>query len=226
MNHVSAHVSAQVNARVIDYYFAPQSPWTYLGHQRFADLVARCDAKVRVKPVDIARVFAVSGGLPLAQRPKQRQSYRLIELARYAEYLDMPINLHPKFFPVVGDAAARRVIAAAKMSGDARDDARDDGAALRLAGATMRAVWTEDRNIADEETLDAIASACGFDASALREASGGASVQATYDANTEEAIAEEVFGSPTYVPRFGRAKDQRFWGQDRLDLLARAIERG
>ncbi len=217
MNNVSAHV----NARVIDYYFAPQSPWTYLGHQRFADLVARCDAKVRVKPVDIARVFAVSGGLPLAQRPKQRQSYRLIELARYAEYLDMPLNLHPKFFPVVGDAAARRIIAAAETS----DDERDDAAALRLAGATMRAVWTEDRNIADEATLDAIASACGLDASALREASGGASVQATYDANTEEAIAEEVFGSPTYVPRFGRAKDQRFWGQDRLDLLARAIER-
>lgn len=202
--------------RVIDYYFAPQSPWTYLGHQRFGDLVARCDARVRVKPVDIGRVFAVSGGLPLAQRPAQRQSYRLIELARYATHLGMPINLHPKFFPVVGDAAARRILAAAGVGNDA--------AAMTLAGALMRAVWVEDRNIADEETLAAIASACGLDAAALRAASNGASVQASYDANTAEAIAEEVFGSPTYVPRFGPAKDQRFWGQDRLDLLASAIE--
>ena len=202
-------------ARVIDYYFAPQSPWTYLGHQRFADLVARTDAEAHVKPVDIGRVFAVSGGLPLAQRPKQRQSYRLIELARFAEHLDVPLNLHPEFFPVAGNAAALRIIAAAATAGDA--------AALQLAGAVMRAVWAEQRNIAGEDTLDAIAAECGLDAGALRDAAASASSLQRYDANTEEAIAEEVFGSPTYVPRFGLANGQRFWGQDRLDLLARAI---
>ena len=211
-----------VAARVIDYYFAPQSPWTYLGHRRFADLVARSDAAVRVKPVDIGRVFAVSGGLPLAQRPKQRQSYRLIELARFAEQLHMPLNLHPKYFPVAGNAAALRIIAAAT----AIDDAAGDTSALQLAGAMMRAVWAEERDIADEDTLDAIAGECGLDAAALRDAAASAASRQRYDANTEEAIAEEVFGSPTYVPRFGPARDQRFWGQDRLDLLARAIDPG
>lgn len=208
--------------RVVDYYFAPQSPWTYLGHQRFADLVARCDARACVKPVDMARVFAVSGGLPLSQRPAQRQSYRLIDLVRTAEYLGMPLNLHPRFFPVASDAAARRIVAAAAMSGDAGDGS----AAMRLAGATMRAVWVEQRDIADEATLDAIASECGLDAAALRDAGASERTRQRYDANTDEAIAGEVFGSPTYVPRFGPAKGQRFWGQDRLDLLARAIERG
>lgn len=201
----------------VDYYFAPQSPFTYLGHQRFSDLVAQCDAQVRVKPVDIARVFAVSGGLPLMQRPRQRRSYRDIELVRYAEHVGIPLTLRPKFFPVAGDAAACRIIAAAEKFGDER--------ALRLAGAVMRAVWVEDRDIADDDTLDAIASDCEFDAAALRDASNTMIVQASYDANTEEAIAEEVFGSPTYVPRFGPAKDQRFWGQDRLELLAVAIKR-
>lgn len=202
--------------RVIDYYFVPQSPWTYLGHQRFADLVLRCDCRVRVKPVDLGRVFAVSGGLPLAQRPTQRQSYRLIDLTRFATHLGMPMNLHPKFFPIAGHAAALRVIASAETI--------DDASAMKLAGAMMRAVWAEDRNIADEETLDAIASACGLDASTLRDASGGAPVQARYEVNTDEAIAGEVFGAPTYIPRFGPAKDQRFWGQDRLDFLASSIE--
>lgn len=212
--------------RVIDYFFAPQSPWTYLGHERFANIVAHCNAQLRVKPVDISRLFAVSGGLPLAQRPRQRQSYRLIDLARCAEQLGMPLNLHPKFFPVAGDAAARRIVAAAGLPDDGVDAGIDHSAAMRLAGATMRAVWVEERNIADEATLDAIASECGLDARALRDTSASASNQRRYDANTEEAIAGEVFGSPTYVPRFGAAKDQRFWGQDRLDLLLRAIERG
>ncbi len=206
----------KLTARAIDYYFATQSPWTYLGHQRFAELVARSDAEVRVKPVDIGRVFAVSGGLPLAQRPKQRQSYRLVELARFAKYLDMPLNLHPKFFPVAGNAAALRIIAATQTVGDA--------AALQLAGAMMRAVWAEERNIADEGTLDAIAAERGLDAGALRNVAASAASQERYDANTEEAIAEEVFGSPTYIPRFGPAEGQRFWGQDRLDQLARAID--
>ena len=161
--------------RIVDYYFTPQSPWTYLGHQRFADLVARCDAEVRVKPVDMGRVFAVSGGLPLAQRPRQRQSYRLIELARFAEHLGIPLNLHPKFFPVACNVAARRIIAATEAT-DAGVNARvDNSAAMRLAGAMMRAVWVEERNIADEDTLDAIASECGLDAPALRDAGASSS---------------------------------------------------
>ena len=204
--------------RIVDYYFTPQSPWTYLGHQRFADIAARCGAQVCVKPVDIGRVFAVSGGQPLAQRPRQRQSYRLVDLARTAEHLSLPLNLHPKFFPVAGEAAARRIIATRQIL--------DDAAAMGLAGAVMRAVWVEERDIADEATLDAIASGCGLDARALRDAGVSAPTGERYDANTEEAIASEVFGSPTYVPRFGPAKDERFWGQDRLDHLLHALERG
>ena len=61
---------------VIDYYFAPQSPWTYLGHARFAELAARYGATVRIKPMDLGQVFPVSGGLPLGKRAPQRQAYR------------------------------------------------------------------------------------------------------------------------------------------------------
>ena len=50
----------------IDYYLAPQSPWTYLGHQRLSDMAQAHGAKVRVKPVDIGgQIFPASGGLPV-----------------------------------------------------------------------------------------------------------------------------------------------------------------
>ena len=51
----------------VDYYFAPQSPWTYLGHQRFADMAAAAGATVRVLPVDLGKIFPISGGLAQAR---------------------------------------------------------------------------------------------------------------------------------------------------------------
>jgi 2-hydroxychromene-2-carboxylate isomerase len=84
-------------------------------------------------------------------------------------------------------------------------------------------VWAEGRDIADPATIAAIAVENGLDANRLDAAAATPATQARIDANTEEAIVAEVFGAPTYVPRFGTARDQRFWGQDRLDQLSSAI---
>ena len=145
-------------ARMVDYYFALVSPWSYLGHDRLVALCAKHGAAVNVNPVDLSRIFPVSGGLPLAKRAPQRQSYRLVELARWREHLGMPLNLQPKFAASGGDLGARWILAAHE---------RGAGQALRLAGALMRARWAEERDIADPATLAGIAAADGQDAGAL-----------------------------------------------------------
>lgn len=197
-------------AKTCEYFFAPQSPWAYLGHARFVALARKYGVQIDLKPCDLGKVFGVSGGLPLAKRPPQRQAYRLVELKRWSEYLQIPLNLHPKFFPVSPDAAARLIIATRLAHGT--------DAALDVAGAIMRAVWAEERNIADADTLAAIATACGHDGKALLKSSETASVQDEYDRHTEQAIAANVFGSPWYV-----YDGQGYWGQDRLDFLERAF---
>jgi len=196
-------------ARVVDYYFAVVSPWSYLGHDRFVALAARHGATIGVKPIDLSRVFPVSGGLPLPKRAPQRQAYRLVELRRWRDHLGMPLNLQPKFAASGGDLAARWVLAAAEGAA---------AAALDLAGAIMRARWAEERDIADEATLAAIAAALGQDGSGLAARAAAPDIQARYDACTQEAIDRQVFGVPTYVYR-----DEPFWGQDRLDFLDRAL---
>ena len=116
--------------RTVDYYLAPQSPWAYLGHQRFADIAQRTGASIRVMPIDLGgKVFPISGGLPLGQRAPQRQAYRLVELQRFSEHLGAPLNLKPRYFPVSGDDAARLIIAA--------DLAQGPGAAMRVAGVVL-----------------------------------------------------------------------------------------
>lgn len=199
-------------AKTVDYYFAPPSPWAYLGHERFTAIAKKAGAQVNIKPADIGRVFSVSGGLPLAKRPAQRQAYRLVELKRWSEFLGIPLTLQPKFFPVSGDPAAKIIIAAQLAHGTE--------AAMKLAGAVMRAVWAEERNIADADTLIAIANECGHDGRNLEKSAQTASVQAEYDRNTDEAIAANVFGAPWYV-----VDGENFWGQDRLDFVERALNR-
>jgi 2-hydroxychromene-2-carboxylate isomerase len=195
--------------KTIDYYFTPVSPFTYLGHGRFVAMAAKYGASVAVKPVDYGRIFPASGGLPLKQRAPQRQAYRLVELRRWSSRLGMPLNLQPKFFPVSGELASKWILAA---------EERGTAEALKLAGACLQAVWTEERNVADAETLGAIAREQGLDASALAARAASADMSERYDALTQEAIERQVFGAPTFIYR-----DEPFWGQDRLDFLDRAL---
>lgn len=199
-------------SKICQYFFAPQSPWTYLGHARFVAMAAQHGVQVEVRPFDLGKVFGVSGGLPLAKRAPQRQAYRLTELTRWSEFLGVPMNVQPKFFPVSPDAAARLIVAARLTHGV--------DVSLTLAQAIMRGLWAEERNIGDEETLIQIANSCGLDGRTLIKTSETASVQAEYERNTEDATAASVFGSPWYV-----LDGESFWGQDRLDFLERAMAR-
>ncbi|MDM0117414.1 2-hydroxychromene-2-carboxylate isomerase [Variovorax sp. J22R133] len=197
-------------SRTVDYYFAPQSPWTYLGHARFAALAARTGATVRIRPVDLGTVFPISGGLPLAKRAPQRQAYRLVELARYSRYLDVPLHPKPKFFPVPADDAAQLIIAADLHDGTP--------AAMRLAGAVFAAVWAQERNIADAAVLATLLAECGLPAARL-DHSQSQKVCERYEEYTQEAIDIGVFGAPSYV-----IDGEIFWGQDRLDFVDRALQ--
>jgi 2-hydroxychromene-2-carboxylate isomerase len=197
-------------SKTIQYFLAPHSPWTYLGHERFVALAKAAGAQVEVKPFDVGKVFAASGGLPLAKRAPQRQAYRLLELARWSELLQLKLNPQPTFFPIPPDAAAKLIIAArTSLGGDA---------ALEVAGAIMRALWADDKNIADDDTLAQIANGCGFDGRMLVKSSQTACVQEQYERNTDDAMAASVFGAPWYV-----VDGQAFWGQDRLDFVERAL---
>ena len=196
----------------IDYYFAPNSPYAYLGHARFASIAQAAGATVRVLPVDLGgKVFPVSGGLPLAKRAPQRQAYRLVELKRFSEWLDVPLVLQPKYFPVNADDAAKLIIAV-----DLKDGTQ---AAMKITGAVTRAVWLQERNIADEGVLVALLAEQGLNAARLEEAHSQA-VHERYEADSQLAIDAGVFGAPSYV-----IDGEIFWGQDRLDFVQRRLAR-
>lgn len=85
--------------------------------------------------------------------------------------------------------------------------------------AVQRALWAEDRDIADLATLKEIATATlGPEAAKLVIEPQKPDVVADWEGNLGEAETRGIFGTPTYV-----VDDELFWGQDRLDFVDRAL---
>src|SRR5262245_28836735 len=83
----------------IDYYFSLLSPWAYIGHAPFMEIVRRHGVTVRYKPVALAQVFTETGGLPLPKRHPARQRYRMFELQRWREKRGLNFHLKPQHWP-------------------------------------------------------------------------------------------------------------------------------
>ena len=197
--------------KLIDYYFSPMSPWSYLGHERLGNIARKHHAKIKVKPVDFTKIFPATGGVPVAKRAPQRQKYRLAELARWQAYVGIPLTIEPKYFPYDATIASLLVVAAANEL--------DDKLAMLVSSAIFKGCWVEERNMGEPEELFNIVKAQGLDAVALLASARSEENIARYEALTNEAMQRDVFGAPTYV-----YKDELFWGQDRLDFLDRALE--
>jgi len=195
----------------IDYYVSLPSPWAYMGHARLCALVKKYDAKINFKPGDFGTVFSKTGGLPLAKRAPERQAYRTQELKRWRKELNIDLELKPKFFPVDPSTASFMTILADKQGQNS----------LMLAGAFMHAIWAENLDINDNDTLIKIADKNGFDGTALLDGCNTPEIKSIFANNTNEAIDQGVFGAPSYV-----IEDEIFWGQDRLMFVEKILQKG
>jgi len=196
--------------KTVEYFMTPVSPFTYLGHARLREICAKHQAKINLHVMDLGKVFPVSGGLALKDRPAQRRAYRMMELKRWRDFLGLPLTLEPKHFPVPAEPAATLILAVLEHHGVS--------SALDIAGDFARAVWAEERNVSEPEVLAEILAARQLGSAELIEYAKSAEVAARYVQHSQEAIARNIFGAPTYIYR-----DELFWGQDRLDFLDRAL---
>lgn len=195
---------------VIEYYFAPISGYAYLGHQALMDMAADLGAQVRFRPMEIAKVFAATGTQPPAAQSEARRSYRAEDQARWAQVRGLSVTAQPKYWPADPALACAAVLAAGAIGADQS----------AASFACLKAVWCDDRNIADPAHLaDALAEA-GQPAEEILQAARTEAMSAEVAATTQAAIDARVFGSPTYV-----VAGARFWGQDRLDFVRAALMR-
>lgn len=196
---------------VIEYYYTSISPFAYLGHHAVEAVAIKHGCGIAYKPFDLATVWKESGAVPLGKRSPVRQRYRTIELKRWAAYRNLPINIKPAHFPVDPRLADQTAIALI----DARRNASE------FIFRIFRGVWEKQENISDPAVIERCLDECGFDAAAFIDAAQSEAVAEHRMKNSQEAIAVDAIGAPTYV-----LNGEPFWGQDHIALLDAALETG
>ena len=193
----------------IEYYYGIPSPFAYLGSAKFQSIVKKHNAEIIEKPCDlVGGIFTKTGGLPVPQRSPQRQKYRLDELKRWSEFLNIKINLQPKFFPPKDPHISNKYTIAANLL----------GVKLVFGHELLKQIWSEEKDISDEKNIEAVSNLYKLNFKELSDLAKSEKISKIYQDNTQEAVAKNVFGSPTYI-----YKNELFWGQDRLDFLDRVL---
>ena len=195
----------------IEYFYGIPSPFAYLGSAKFQSIAKKYNAEIVEKPCDlVGGVFAKTGGLPVPQRSSQRQKYRLDELKRWSKFLNIKINLKPRYFPPKDPHISGKYTIAANLL----------GVKLVFGHELLKQIWSEEKDIADEKNIEAASNLFKLNFKELSDLAKSEKVSKIYKDNTEEAVIKNVFGSPTYI-----CNDELFWGQDRLDFLERALNK-
>jgi 2-hydroxychromene-2-carboxylate isomerase len=191
----------------LEIFYGISSPWAYFGARRAYAIAEKHQARLVLRPI---RVIEANGGIPLRTRPDARQHYHAVELARWSRHLGIPLNLEPRFYPCrTIETAAQAVITVQRAGLDPRE----------FSFAVQRALWAEERDIADLATLREIAAATLGEAAASRiQDPASPEAREEWQANLVEAERIGIFGTPTYV-----VNGELFWGQDRLDFVDRAL---
>ena len=193
----------------IEYFYSLASPFTYLGSEKFQLIAKKYNVEIVEKPCDlVGGIFSKTGGIPVPQRSPQRQKYRLDELKRWSEFLNIKINIKPTFFPPTDPHIPAKYTVAANLL----------GVKVFFGHELLKKLWIEEQDISDEKNIEIISKQFKINFKELSSLAKSEKVSKIYMNNTDEAIQKNVFGAPTYI-----FNDELFWGQDRLEFLERAL---
>lgn len=196
----------------IEYYYAAHSAYAYLGAAELKRIADNAGAKIIHKPMDLRAAMPAAGAMPFPQRSQAHKDYFFQrEIVRWAEYRNIEVmDTIPTHHANEIHFANHLLIAASQTGLDI--DA--------LSEEMLRAHWVDDADVASSSDMRKVCDAVGINADTLFEAAKAQFVVDEYKKNTAEAIERHVFGSPTYF-----VGEDMFYGQDRLDLVARALEK-
>ncbi|MBL4907488.1 MAG: 2-hydroxychromene-2-carboxylate isomerase [Sneathiella sp.] len=194
----------------IEFFYAAHSAYAYLGAAELKRIADKAGATIIHRPMDLRTVMPAVGSLSMAKRSQFHMEYFFQrEIVRWAEYRNIDVMETIPTHHANDINFANCVLIAADQAG------LDINA---LSEEMLRAHWVDDADIASKIDLKNICQTVNIEADPLFESASKQNVKAAYEANTRDAIDRGVFGSPTYF-----VADDMFYGQDRLDLVARAL---
>ena len=190
----------------VEFYFDFGSPYSYLAYKALPGIAAAHGAQIVWRPMLLGGVFKATGNRSPAEIPAKANWTRR-DMQRWAERYGAAFNHNP-YFPI-NTLILMRGAAGMQLRGlDFH----------KYVQAVFHAMWVEPRNLGEPQELAAVLRRAGFDADAFQSLVNDPAVKEQLKKNTEEAVAREVFGAPTFF-----VGEEMFWGQDRLEFVAEAL---
>jgi 2-hydroxychromene-2-carboxylate isomerase len=201
-----ADSSAELSVKQLDFWFDYSCPYAYLGSTQVEALARGAGARLTFCPMLLGGVFRAVGApqnmMDVLSPPKAL--HNLNDMHRWAEYFGVPLSV-PSGHPFRTVEALRATLVT-----------RCDPAVIH---GFYRAYWVEGQKPSEPATLRAVLSAAGHDAEAVIARLQDGDVKDDLRRRTDEAIALGIFGAPTFIVE----KTHLYWGQDRIDFVARAL---
>lgn len=194
----------------IEFFFDFSSPYSYLLSEKIEAVATRYGRSVRYKPTLLGALFKVTGAAPLTDSAL-KGDYARRDFERSARFAGVKFTL-PSVFPV-GTVHAARALLWLQSSGSAKS--------VSFVHTTLRAYFTQDRNIGDPAVLAGIAEELGIDPQAMAAAIEDPAIKDKLRAAVEASIARGVFGAP-----FVFIDGEPFWGNDRLPQIEHWLQYG
>ncbi|MEZ4236433.1 MAG: 2-hydroxychromene-2-carboxylate isomerase [Myxococcota bacterium] len=195
-------VAGTASGGTLEWFHDFASPFSYLASTQIRAVADQLGAELVQTPVLVGALFQAIGTpmVPVATFSQAKADHVGRDLAAWAARYGVPFRFASNF-PIRTLHADRVALVAPAVT-----------------DAVYRAAWADDRDVATPEGLRAVLDDAGFDGADLLARAEDPAVKAQLRANTERAVALGVCGVPTF-----RVGDQLFWGQDRLDHVARAL---
>ena len=184
----------------VRFYFAYNSPYSFLASSRIERELAPLGAEAEYKPVYSPR----TGGAPDLNSPRFR--YLFEDVLRFAEAYGLALNPGP--------------FADSKKACCGFFFAREKGRCAAYHDGVYRARWLEAKDIGQEETLAEVTERAGLDRAEFLAVLREARYEAALERSNEDARADGVFGFPFFI-----YEGKRFWGNDRIEWLVREIKK-
>jgi 2-hydroxychromene-2-carboxylate isomerase len=202
----------------VEAYFDCSSPNAYTAFHHLQQVAGRLGVQVLWKPILVGAVFNKVNAQIYAQREAmmggevpRKFDYSLKDFQDWARYLGIVLNFPPKCgHPVNSVRCMRACIALEPL-----------GLMLSFAHAGFEALWVHGLDLARNETLIGICERAGADPKFVLEAIETAEIKTALRNNTDELMARNGFGTPTFFIN----GDDMYFGNDRIILVEAAIRR-
>lgn len=182
----------------LEFFFDFRSPYSYLAYSQLPEL----SVDIVLRPMSVLKVMEEVGNVPTTLVCAVKGRYARADLGRWAQRYKVPLN--PGDMKTTdGEACSRAVLAA---------DSTEQAAAI--TGALFRACWGEPKSLTSTSDILSVLAAAGIAPEPIAARIDHQDTVAALAANTREAAARGVFGSPTIM-----IGETMFFGNDRLDFV-------